>query len=129
MRLLLDTHALLWAVDNPAQLSSTARSEITDPTNSRFISAATIWEIAIKAGLNKLSLSLPFRQWVDKAFYQLMADLLPITLEHASSYLNLPHRHGDPFDRMLAAQSLADSLTVVSADAAFDLYGVPRIWQ
>jgi PIN domain nuclease of toxin-antitoxin system len=129
VRLLLDTHALLWAVDNPARLASTARSEITNPANSRFVSAVTIWEIAIKAGLNKLSLSLPFRQWVDRAFHQLVADLLPITLDHAGAYLHLPHHHGDPFDRMLAAQSLADSLTVVSADAVFDLYGVPRLWH
>ncbi len=129
MRLLLDTHTLLWAVDSPSKIGAAAYAAMGDSAHDRLVSTATLWEIAIKAGLGKLNLSLPYGQWIDKALVDFAATVLPVDVVHCETYVQLPHHHGDPFDRMLAGQSLAESLTIVSADAAFDLYGVARIWQ
>lgn len=128
MTLLLDSHALLWYVDQDHLLSRPAHAAITDPANDLLVSAATIWEISIKVGLGKLSLSAPFQVWVARAMADLSANLLPITVEYAATQAALPHHHRDPFDRMLAAQSITSQLPVVSGDAILDLYGVTRIW-
>ena len=128
MRLLLDTHTVIWATDEPTRLRGTAVAAIKDPSNDRLISAATIWEIAIKVGLKKLTISLPFRQWMHQAIGDLVLSLLPITVEYVDSQLGLPYHHGDPFDRLLIAQALTDDLTIVGADGTFDLYGVKRLW-
>jgi PIN domain nuclease of toxin-antitoxin system len=93
------------------------------------LSAATIWEVAIKVGLKKLTLALPYRQWMERAVSDLGLTLLPITVEHADIQISLPGHHRDPFDRLLAAQSIAEGVPVVSIDAVFDLYGVQRIWK
>jgi len=93
------------------------------------LSAATIWEIAIKVGLKKLNLSLPYRQWMDKAINDLRLSVLPITVEYADALVGLPrNQHRDPFDRLLAAQVLVEKVSLVSIDAEFDQYGVIRIW-
>jgi len=128
MRLLIDAHALLWAVDDPAQLSSPATTALQDPANQLLIGAGTIWEISIKVGLGKLTLSLPYRQWMDRVFADLGLSILPITVEYADRQATLPHHHRDPFDRLLIAQSLTDSIPVVTADALFDTCGIVRIW-
>lgn len=128
MRLLLDSHAVIWAADDPNRLGKRAAAELSDPTNVRLISAATVWEIAIKVGIGKLTISLPFRAWIEQCLNDLVATLLPIGIHHVDAQLLLPHDRGDPFDRMLAAQTLAEGLTLVSTDAVFDLYAVPRIW-
>jgi PIN domain nuclease of toxin-antitoxin system len=83
MRLLLDTHAIIWAVDQPDRLGSRARPALEDAANELLISAATIWEIAIKTGLGKLTLSVPYRQWMDRAIADLGSTILPITVEYA----------------------------------------------
>jgi PIN domain nuclease of toxin-antitoxin system len=93
------------------------------------LSAATIWEIAIKAGLKKLSLSMPYSQWMNKAIGDLGLTLLPITVEYADVQAELPRHHGDPFDRLIAAQARVENISLVSADAVFDQYGVKRIWK
>jgi PIN domain nuclease of toxin-antitoxin system len=128
LRLLLDTHALLWAVDDPSQLSAPAMAAMADPANDRLLSAATIWELAIKVGQGKLTLSLPYRQWTDRAIADLKLTVLPITVEYADRQSTLPPHHKDPFDRLMIAQALVDGLPIVSADVAFDPYGVARIW-
>ncbi len=128
MRLLLDSHAVLWAVDAPAKLSRQAVAALEDPANELLLSAASIWEIAIKVGLKRLSLSLPYRQWMEKAIADLGLKLLPITVEYSDAHAGLPRHHGDPFDRLLAAQAQVENVPVVSADAIFDRYGVVRIW-
>jgi PIN domain nuclease of toxin-antitoxin system len=128
MKLLIDTHALLWYVDQDHLLSQEARDAITDPANDILLSTASIWEIAIKCGLKKLTLSLPYRQWMERAVSGLGIVLLPIGVEHADPVVGLASHHRDPFDRMLAAQSLVEKLTLVSNDPIFDQYGVPRIW-
>ena len=128
MKLLIDTHALLWYVDQDHLLSQEARDAITDPANEILLSAASIWEIAIKCGLKKLTLSLPYRQWMERAVSDLGIVLLPIGVNHAEVVVNLASHHRDPFDRMLAAQTLIEKLTLVSNDPIFDLYGVTRLW-
>jgi PIN domain nuclease of toxin-antitoxin system len=128
MRVLLDSHTLIWAVDEPTKLSATAVATLQDPGNDLVVSAGSVWEIAIKVGLNKLTLSQPYRPWIEKAIADLGASLLPITLEHAGALVRLPMHHRDPFDRLLVAQSMIEKLLVVSADAQLDAYGITRLW-
>ncbi len=128
MRLLLDTHTLFWSADDPGKLSAAARTAIQDPANDRLLSAATIWELAIKFALGKIGLSLPFRQWMEKAIADLQLTVLPITIEYAERHTTLPHHHNDPFDRMMIAQALVEAIPVVGSDVAFDAYGVTRLW-
>jgi len=128
MRMLVDTHALIWYVDQDHLLTPVAHAAITDPANDLLLSAATVWELAIKVGQGKLSLSLPYRQWMDKAIADLGLILLPVTVEYADRQAALPYHHKDPFDRLIIAQALVEGMRVVSADAIFDTYGITRIW-
>lgn len=128
MRLLLDSHTLIWAVDDPAKLGAQAQGLIQDPSHDRLMSAATLWEIAIKFGLGKLPLSLPYRQWMDRAIDDLGLVILPITLDHAERQAGLPWHHRDPFDRLLVAQAQVEGMPLVSADPALDAYGITRLW-
>jgi PIN domain nuclease of toxin-antitoxin system len=128
VRLLLDSHVLIWAVDDPARLSVPAASALRNPMNERLLSAATVWELAIKVGLGKLTLSAPYRQWMAKAVNDLVATILPITVDYADAQTRLPNHHRDPFDRMLVAQSQVEGISLVSNEAIFDRYGVFRIW-
>ena len=100
-----------------------------DPANELVVSAGTIWELSIKVGLGKLSLSLPFRTWIEKALVDLGLVVSPITLEVAERQMALPFHHRDPFDRLLVAQCLLEAIPIVSADSVFDQYGVGRIWE
>ena len=128
MKLLLDTHTVIWSIDNPAKLSRSAAETIQDETNERFISIGTVWEMGIKMQLGRLTLSRPFREWIDDALVFLCASLLPVTLDDVDEQHRLPLHHRDPFDRMLVAQAQVGGLTIVSTDAAFELYGLPRVW-
>lgn len=125
MRLLLDTHTLLWSADDPARLSLAA---LNDPANDLLLSAATIWELSIKVGQGKLTLSMPYRKWMETAIADLRLAILPITVEFAERQATLPPLHKDPFDRLLIAQSLVAAVPIVGTDTAFDAYGVTRIW-
>src|SRR5690348_14417300 len=124
MRLLVDAHAVIWAVDDPSKLSPQAVTALQDPANELLIGAGTVWEIGIKVGLGKLALSVPYRPWMNRAFADLDAALLPITVEHVDVQAGLPQHHRDPFDRLLAAQALVEKVPLVSADALFDQYQV-----
>src|SRR5947209_7203549 len=106
MRLLLDTHALIWYVDQDHLLTPVAHAAITDPANELLLSAATVWELAIKTGQKKLTLSLPYKDWMNKAVADLALTILPVTVEYADRQANLPLHHKDPFDRLLIAQAL-----------------------
>lgn len=128
MRVLLDTHTLIWAQDEASKLGAAAARAVRDPANQLIVSAATVWEIAIKMALGKLKLSLPYRAWVLKAISDLQLTELPITLDYAERQAGLPFHHRDPFDRLLAAQALVENCPLVSGDAIFDAYGVRRIW-
>lgn len=128
MRVLLDTHALIWAVDQPDRLGARARSALEDASSDVLISAATIWEIAIKTRLGKLTLSVPYRDWMNRAIADLSATLLPITVEYADMQATLPGHHRDPFDRMLIAQAIVEKISLVANEEMFDQYGVARLW-
>jgi PIN domain nuclease of toxin-antitoxin system len=128
VRLLIDTHTLIWAMDDPTKLSVPATIALQDPANDLLLSAATVWELAIKIGQRKLALSLPFRQWMDKAIADLQLTTLPVTVEYAERQIGLPTHHKDPFDRFIIAQALVEGMPVVCADVIFDNYGVTRLW-
>jgi PIN domain nuclease of toxin-antitoxin system len=128
VRLLLDTHALLWFLADDASLSPGPKALIRDPANHKLVSVATCWEIAIKVGLKKLDLGEPATTFLPREMANNGFDLLGIELTHATFVESLPLHHKDPFDRMLVSQSLIETLPVVSADAPLDLYGITRLW-
>ena len=128
MRILIDTHALIWYVDQDHLLSQPARDAITDPDNDLLLSSGSIWEIAIKAGLKKLTLSMAYRDWIQRAIDDLGLSLLPITVDYADAQTLLPNHHKDPFDRLIVAQARVERVPLVSADTAFDAYGITRLW-
>lgn len=119
MRLLLDTHTLLWWLAD-RDLGSDARAAIADPLNDVFVSAATAWELSTKKALGKLRAP-------DDLTTQLETNAftpLPISVDHAIAAGSLPRHHDDPFDRMLIAQASIEGLTVVTRDERFAAYGV-----
>jgi len=128
MRLLLDTHVVLWfAAGNPA-LSAGARSQVVDPQNEIWVSHATVWEMAIKTSLGKLKLDRELGRWLERYVVNNGFAYLPLSLAHTLGVARLPHHHGDPFDRLLVTQCAIEHLTLVSRDPAFDAYGIPRVW-
>jgi PIN domain nuclease of toxin-antitoxin system len=128
MKHLIDTQCVIWYVDQDHLLSPASHAAITDPANDLLLSAATVWEIAIKVGLGKLRLSRPYRDWMNQVIADLDLSILPITVAYADVQATLPYHYGDPFDRLIIAQGLADGLPVISADVQFDAYGISRVW-
>lgn len=128
MRLLLDTHALLWFLRDPEKLPARVLCEIETAGPRTSVSMASLWEIAIKTSLNKLCLPKPF----DELFPQSVPDsglsLLGIEPRHLNEVSRLPWHHRDPFDRLLIAQAKCDGLTLVSCDPKFASYGVSVLW-
>jgi PIN domain nuclease of toxin-antitoxin system len=128
VRILLDTHALLWWLAGSDRLSATAREEVADETNEVLVSAASAWEVATKVRLGKL----PGGEFLARDFAgQIRARGfrgLDVTVEHGQRAGSLPGHHRDPFDRMLIAQTQAENLVLVSSDAVFDSYRVQRLW-
>ena len=120
MRLLLDTHALLWSIDSPQTLSPPARAAIADGANVVAASAANVWEIEIKRALAKLEAPEGVLEAIQNAGF----DELPITLRHAYAAGRLPRHHDDPFDRMLVAQAQLEGFTLVTRDGRLAAYGV-----
>lgn len=124
MRLLLDTHALIWAASDADRLSDRAAEAIGDPDNDVYVSAVSGWEVAIERARGRLRFPD-----VDRAMLaELRFTELPVSLVHAAEAGALPAHHRDPFDRMLVAQARADDLAIVSRDTALDLYDVAIHW-
>ena len=125
MKLLLDSHTYLWWLADDQRLGVRARKAITDPANLVLVSAATIWEIAIKASLGRLDLRGAdiVAEIATNRFIE-----LPITATHAAAAAALPRHHDDPFDRMLIAQVQLEHLRCVTRDPAFSAYHVPTLW-
>ena len=121
MRLLLDTHVLLWWLLNPESLTERARDAIADPANGVLISAASAWEVAIKRSLGRLEAPDDLERQIEATRFE----PLSITLAHALRAGSLPRHHNDPFDRMLVAQSMVEGLTIVTRDPRLSPYGVP----
>lgn len=128
MRLLLDTHTLVWFLANDVQLSATATGLICDTGNDVFVSAATGWEIATKTRTGRWPEVAPLAQNFRNVLRREGFLELAITMEHACLSGSLPGAHRDPFDRMIAAQSLTENLSVISLDNQLDQFGISRLW-
>ena len=128
MRILLDTHTLLWTALSPERLSRKAAEEIADPENVALVSAASAWEIATKVRLGKLrgaeDFERDFLPAVESAGYTFLSIDAAIALRAG----RLTGDHRDPFDRMIAAQAIADDIPIISADPKLDSFGIRRIW-
>lgn len=130
MRVLLDTHALLWYVLGDQQLSSTAEALIIDPANEILMSPASYWEIAIKVSIRNYSLNQPLENFIDSCLNRYGFRILPIEPCHAARLITLPQfkSHKDPFDRLLVSQALSEGVSIISDDPQLEAYGVPRLW-
>ena len=128
MKLLLDTHALLWFLAGSRQLGAAALAAINDPASERWLSPISLLEIAIKVRINKLRLTAPFGVLFPAQLTANGIRLWPIDAAHCATLTTLPLHHKDPFDRLIAATVLVEGLTLVSADSAFDAYGLNRLW-
>lgn len=128
MKVLLDTHTLIWAKISPASLSRQVAEIMADPLNEILVSAATAWEIATKVRLGKL----PGAETLERDFLEAVEDsgytLVSIDAETALRAGRLTADHGDPFDRMLAAQALAGDIPILSKDPKLDVFGIRRLW-
>jgi PIN domain nuclease of toxin-antitoxin system len=125
---LLDTHTLIWAINSPDKLGTTAVSVHRDPANELVIGVGAVWEISIKVSVKKLDLTLPYRAWVNGAIAALGLRVLPISLDHCEVQSALQRHHGDPFDRLLIAQSIVEAIPIVGNDPLFVPYGISLIW-
>lgn len=130
MRLLVDTHALIWYSVADPKLSATAQLLIADTANEVLISPASYWEIAIKVSLGKLVLHATYEQFIDLCLNRYGFRILPIEPLHTAwlARLPFPTNHKDPFDRLLIAQAAVEGIPIVSADAILDRYSVHRLW-
>jgi PIN domain nuclease of toxin-antitoxin system len=125
VNVLLDTHVLIWWIENNRRLGKRAKSIIADDRTSVWISAATVWEISVKAAAGRLDLRASFPDELSAEMQQSGFRPLAITFEHAFAVRKLPLLHTDPFDRMLVAQAQCEGLTLVSADTIFPQYHIP----
>lgn len=128
MRLLLDTHTFIWFVTDSPQISITAKTLIEEEYNQKLLSVASIWEMAIKHSLGKLSFELPFMSFITSQMQQNSMELLNIQVEHINVVANLPLHHRDPFDRLIISQVMVEQIPIVGRDKAFDSYSVQRLW-
>ena len=128
MRVLLDTHTLLWWLSGDKKLSLRARRTIADEANEIFVSAVSAWEVATKHRIGKLPAAGPLAVDFAREVRQQGFSALPITLDHGQVAGALAGEHRDPFDRLLIAQSLEEKMALLSNDAVFDAFGVQRLW-
>jgi len=123
VRLLIDTHILLWADESPRRIAAPLRAAMRDETNEIIVSAATVWEIAIKRGIGKLRFDRP----VVAAILALGFEILPVTGSHAEHAGGLPRHHSDPFDRLIIAQAYLEGMVVGTQDQLMQPYGVATL--
>jgi PIN domain nuclease of toxin-antitoxin system len=128
VNLLLDTNALLWFALGDSRLSATARESIEDANNSKQVSPAAYRELAIKIAIGKYVLHEPYASFVDRAVFQNGFLVLPVEPRYTAALIDLPFHHRDPFDRLMVAQAMIESLTIVSADPGLDAYPIQRLW-
>lgn len=128
MKLLLDTHALLWLLNGDPSLSTAASTAIFDAQNEKLLSVGSLWEITIKVGLGKLTLRQTLPEFL--VLVEQNSTLHPLTIRpaHLLQLGTLPQHHRDPFDRLIVAQALSEKCTLVSRDTQLDAYGVSRLW-
>ena len=128
MKLLLDTHSLIWFLDGNSRLSARARRLMEDENNELFLSVASLWEMAIKSSLGKLEMTQPFDEMFPHQLQENAIEILDISVEHLKAVRILPFHHRDPFDRLIIAQSQVENLPLISVDSAFDAYDVKIEW-
>ncbi|BAY39740.1 hypothetical protein NIES2111_41170 [Nostoc sp. NIES-2111] len=128
MSLMLDTHTFLWFIEGSLNLSDTAKNLIEDERNQKFLSVASLWEMSIKVSIGKLQLKMAFTELVKQQVYGNAIELLTIKPEHLDELAKLPFHHKDPFDRLIIAQSLVESLPIVTRDSVFKSYSVQILW-
>ncbi len=121
MRVLLDTHVLVWAATTPERLG--ADLAVVEDADRRIVSAVCVWELAIKQRLGKLSLGSDVRTWMRRVTSELVLDHLPVTADHAAAVEHLPDVHRDPFDRLLVAQAVAEGAVLLTSDHRLTVYG------
>jgi len=127
VKLLLDTHAFLFALGEPALLTARTRKMLLDPEIERWVSAVSLWEIAIKVQIGKLQMPSD-GQFYLKGLDDLQARVMPVEARHSLAVFDMPFHHRDPFDRLLIAQARADDLTLISRDQVFSAYDVQTVW-
>jgi len=128
MKVLLDTHALLWLMTDDDRLSETARQTFLDSENRLFFSAASFWEICIKMSIGKLSLKNGWHQTIEREMAVNAIQWLSIEMPHCVEVTKLPFHHRDPFDRLLVAQALVEDMQLLSRDSRLSDYAIERIW-
>jgi PIN domain nuclease of toxin-antitoxin system len=128
MTLLLDSSTLVWFLEGAPQLSETAADLIESLDSRSLVSAVTPWELAIKVGLGKLRLPYSLGEEFDATLEAIGFELLPLSSAALERTARLPQHHHDPFDRLLVAEALEHSATLVSSNEVFDQYGVKRVW-
>lgn len=124
MNLLLDTHIFLWFVNDNPRLSNRLNDLIEDENNAIFLSLASLWEMSIKYNLGKLTFATSYEEFVETEINQSSINLLSIKLEHFYINATLPLHHKDPFDRLIIAQSIAENISIITVDSAFENYSV-----
>ena len=128
MRLLLDTHAFIWYTTDSSRLTATGRSLIDNGENDILLSTASVWEMAIKHSIGRLTFSMPFMEFIKQQIAVNRIDILEITFDHIEVVASLPLHHRDPFDRLIIAESMAQQIPILSVDAIFDAYAIARVW-
>lgn len=128
MRFLIDTHVFLWFIAGDTRLSKKVRQAIEDEANEVFLSVASVWEIAIKTSVGKLTLAKPFAELIPEQIADNEIDVLPIHFDELKIVSALPLYHRDPFDRLLLAQTITHGVPIASDDANFVQYGISLLW-
>lgn len=128
MKYIIDTHTLLWIVDNNSQLTLTAKEIYLDENNEILLSIASIWEIAIKISLKKLIIPCRLPDFVKEHIIGNNIGILNIALSHIYRLETLQYHHRDPFDRLIISQAIEENIPIISTDNRFDQYEINRIW-
>ncbi len=128
MRLLIDTHVLIWWVQEPKKIRKTIRDDISNDENEVFVSAVSAWEIANKVRIGKLRFAQDILDSFEESIRLLNFEHLPVSAKHAVAGAKIEAPHKDPFDRMLAGQALVEGMKLISADPQFKQLGVETVW-
>ena len=128
MRLLVDTHVLLWAIDSPEKLSAAARGALLAEDNAVSVSTASLWEIAIKLSLGRIALATDWFAMIETGRVRIGARWLSVEAAHCREVAVLPWHHRDPFDRLLVAQAMCEDMSLVSRDRVLADYPAPVLW-
>ncbi len=128
MRILVDTQAFIWFVEDDKQLPEKIKKVLEDTDNYLIISIASLWEMTIKMSLGKLHLRCDIEEMIDKVYLNGF-EILPILPDHIVKLSKLDYFHSDPFDRIIISQGLCENIPIVSSDKVFDEYGARRRWN